>query len=68
MADRTEAPPPFTKAQKWAIGVAGVFFAGLAGLGGYGSFAAVDAVAKDYGFGSHSWIVPIGVDLGILAL
>ncbi|MCZ4088554.1 DUF2637 domain-containing protein, partial [Streptomyces antarcticus] len=42
--------------------------AGLAGLGGYGSFAAVDAVAKDYGFGSHSWIVPIGVDLGILAL
>ncbi|MEU8544749.1 DUF2637 domain-containing protein [Streptomyces sp. NPDC048717] len=68
MADRTEAPPPFTKAQKWAIGVAGVFFAGLAALGGYGSFAAVDAVAKDYGFGTHSWIVPIGVDLGILAL
>ncbi|MFD8621436.1 DUF2637 domain-containing protein [Streptomyces sp. NPDC059513] len=68
MADRTEAPPPFTKAQKWAIGVAGVFFAGLAGLGGFGSFAAVDAVAKDYGFGTHSWIVPIGVDLGILAL
>ncbi|MFI2292912.1 DUF2637 domain-containing protein [Streptomyces niveus] len=68
MADRNEPPPPFTKAQKWAIGIAGVFFAGLAGLGGYGSFAAVDAVAKEYGFGSHSWIVPIGVDLGILAL
>ncbi|MEU9108902.1 DUF2637 domain-containing protein [Streptomyces xanthophaeus] len=68
MPDRTEAPPPFTRAQKWAIGVAGVFFAGLAGLGGFGSFAAVDAVAKDYGFGTHSWIVPIGVDLGILAL
>ncbi|MFG3042907.1 DUF2637 domain-containing protein [Streptomyces sp. NPDC048330] len=68
MADRTEAPPPFTRAQKWAIGIAGVFFAGLAGLGGFGSFAAVDAVAKDYGFGTHSWIVPIGVDLGILAL
>ncbi|MEV8529201.1 DUF2637 domain-containing protein [Streptomyces sp. NPDC052000] len=68
MADRAEAPPPFTRAQKWAIATAGVFFAGLAGLGGYGSFAAVDAVAKGYGFAAHSWIVPIGVDLGILAL
>ncbi|MFI9176126.1 DUF2637 domain-containing protein [Streptomyces lincolnensis] len=68
MADRPEAPPPFTKAQKWAIGIAGVFFAGLAGLGGYGSFAAVEDVARTYGFGEHSWIVPIGVDLGILAL
>lgn len=68
MAGRLEAPPPFTRAQKWAIAIAGVFFAGLAGLGGYGSFAAVDAVAKEYGFGAHSWIVPIGVDLGILAL
>lgn len=68
MADRPEAPPPFTKAQKWAIGIAGIFFAGLAGLGGYGSFAAVEDVARTYGFGSHSWIVPIGVDLGILAL
>ncbi|MEV2255898.1 DUF2637 domain-containing protein [Streptomyces sp. NPDC050147] len=68
MAGHLEAPPPFSRAQKWAIGIAGVFFAGLAGLGGYGSFAAVDAVAKDYGFGTHSWIVPIGVDLGILAL
>ncbi|MGA5363948.1 DUF2637 domain-containing protein [Streptomyces purpurascens] len=68
MADRPEAPPPFTKAQKWAIAVAGIFFAGLAGLGGYGSFAAVEDVARTYGFGTHSWIVPIGVDLGILAL
>nr|WP_024126111.1 DUF2637 domain-containing protein [Streptomyces sp. FR1]AHE38729.1 Putative integral membrane protein [Streptomyces sp. FR1] len=68
MADRPEAPPPFTKAQKWAIAIAGIFFAGLAGLGGYGSFAAVEDVARTYGFGTHSWIVPIGVDLGILAL
>ncbi|MBB1247083.1 DUF2637 domain-containing protein, partial [Streptomyces durbertensis] len=67
MADRPKAPP-FTKAQKWVIGIAGVFFAGLAGLGGYGSFAAVEAVAREHGFGDHAWIVPIGVDLGILAL
>ncbi|GGZ22112.1 hypothetical protein GCM10010300_77310 [Streptomyces olivaceoviridis] len=68
MADRPKAPPPFTKAQKWVIAIAGVFFAGLAGLGGYGSFAAVEDVARARGFGGHSWIVPIGVDLGILAL
>lgn len=68
MADRPGAPPPFTKAQKWAIAIAGVFFAGLAGLGGYGSFAAVEEVARARGFGGHSWIVPLGVDLGILAL
>ncbi|MFI7359465.1 DUF2637 domain-containing protein [Streptomyces avidinii] len=68
MADRPAAPPPFTKAQKWAISLAGVFFAGLAGLGGYGSFAAVEQEARKYGFTEHSWIVPIGVDLGILAL
>ncbi|WP_331725017.1 DUF2637 domain-containing protein [Streptomyces sp. NBC_00040] len=68
MVDCPAAPPPFTKAQKWAISLAGVFFAGLAGLGGYGSFAAVEQEARKYGFTEHSWIVPIGVDLGILAL
>ncbi|MCL7382196.1 DUF2637 domain-containing protein [Streptomyces sp. 35G-GA-8] len=68
MADRPQAPPVLSKAQKWAVIVAGLFFAGLAGLGGYGSFAAVEKVAREYGFGDHAWIVPIGVDLGILAL
>ncbi|MFC9431630.1 DUF2637 domain-containing protein [Streptomyces sp. NPDC056987] len=68
MTDRPEPPPPLSKAQKWAVGIAGIFFGGLAGLGGFASFAAVEEVAREYGFGSHAWIVPIGVDLGILAL
>lgn len=58
---------PLTRAQKVLAGVGGLFFAGLAGLGGYGSFASVRLVAEPW-FGDEAWIVPAGVDLGILAL
>ncbi|TDD31487.1 DUF2637 domain-containing protein [Actinomadura sp. KC06] len=58
---------PLTRAQKVLAGVGGLFFAGLAGLGGYGSFASVRDVAEPW-FGDQAWIVPAGVDLGILAL
>ncbi|WUI01135.1 DUF2637 domain-containing protein [Spirillospora sp. NBC_00431] len=58
---------PLTRAQKVLAGVGGLFFAGLAGLGGYGSFASVRDVAEPW-FGDEAWIVPAGVDLGILAL
>ncbi|WP_179271767.1 DUF2637 domain-containing protein [Actinomadura meyerae] len=63
--DRTTMP--LTRAQRVLAGVGGVFFAGLAGLGGYGSFASVRDVAEPW-FGDEAWIVPAGVDLGILAL
>ncbi|TDC62989.1 DUF2637 domain-containing protein, partial [Actinomadura sp. GC306] len=65
--DEGTAPVPLTRAQKVLAGVGGVFFAGLAGLGGYGSFASVRDVAEPW-FGGQAWIVPAGVDLGILAL
>lgn len=58
---------PLTRAQRVLAGVGGLFFAGLAGLGGYGSFASVQDVAEPW-FGDQAWIVPAGVDLGILAL
>ncbi|MFS2294337.1 MAG: DUF2637 domain-containing protein [Actinomadura sp.] len=58
---------PLTRAQKVLAGVGGLFFAGLAVLGGYGSFASVRDVAEPW-FGDQAWIVPAGVDLGILAL
>ncbi|MFC4053414.1 DUF2637 domain-containing protein [Actinomadura syzygii] len=74
---RTLAPAPFseapvsqaplTRAQRVLAGAGGLFFAGLAGLGGYGSFASVQDVAEPW-FGGQAWIVPAGVDLGILAL
>lgn len=71
----TPAPParppvpqaPLTRAQRVLAGTGGLFFAGLAGLGGYGSFASVQDVAEPW-FGDQAWIVPAGVDLGILAL
>ncbi|MBT2206875.1 DUF2637 domain-containing protein [Actinomadura sp. NEAU-AAG7] len=59
--------PPLTWAQRILAVIGGVFFAGLAGLGGYGSYASVRDVAEPW-FGGHAWIVPAGVDLGILAL
>ena len=58
---------PLTRAQRILAGTGGLFFAGLAGLGGYGSFASVRDVAEPW-FGGQAWIVPAGVDLGILAL
>ncbi|TYB45252.1 DUF2637 domain-containing protein [Actinomadura chibensis] len=69
-APYAEAPvsqAPLTRAQRVLAGAGGLFFAGLAGLGGYGSFASVQDVAEPW-FGDQAWIVPAGVDLGILAL
>ncbi|GAA0593682.1 DUF2637 domain-containing protein [Actinomadura livida] len=69
--DEVRTPPPaaapLTRAQKVLAATGGLFFAGLAGLGGYGSFASVRDVAEPW-FGGQAWIVPAGVDLGILAL
>ncbi|MER7541705.1 DUF2637 domain-containing protein [Actinomadura sp.] len=58
---------PLTRAQRVLAATGGLFFAGLAALGGYGSFASVRDVAEPW-FGDQAWIVPAGVDLGILAL
>ncbi|MES9536120.1 DUF2637 domain-containing protein [Actinomadura sp. NPDC000600] len=67
MDEPRAAAVPLTRAQRVLAGVGGLFFAGLAGLGGYGSFASVRDVAEPW-FGGQAWIVPAGVDLGILAL
>ncbi|WP_339155142.1 DUF2637 domain-containing protein [Actinomadura luteofluorescens] len=67
MDEQRAAAVPLTRAQRVLAGVGGLFFAGLAGLGGYGSFASVRDVAEPW-FGGQAWIVPAGVDLGILAL
>ncbi|TDD73981.1 DUF2637 domain-containing protein [Actinomadura darangshiensis] len=65
--DEARTIEPLTRAQRVLAGAGGLFFAGLAGLGGYGSFASVQGVAEPW-FGGQAWIVPAGVDLGILAL
>jgi hypothetical protein len=54
-----------------AVGIAVAVVAPLTGslavLGGVGSFSAIRHLAIPW-FGSIAWIVPVGVDLGILAL
>jgi Protein of unknown function (DUF2637) len=49
-----------------AIGV-GPLIAGLAGLGGIGSYTTVRTAAEPY-FGTLAWIVPVGMDVGIVIL
>lgn len=50
-----------------AIAVVAPLACGLAVLGGIGSFATVRRLAVPW-FGQQSWIIPVGIDIGILAL
>ncbi len=54
-------------AVKIAVGVVAPLITALAVLGGIGSFATVRRLAVPW-FGSEAWIVPVGIDIGILAL
>lgn len=59
--------PESTLAVKVAIGIIAPLVCALAVLGGMGSFTTVRDLAIPW-FGGMAWIVPVGVDLGILAL
>jgi len=50
-----------------ATAVVGPLLAALAVLGGIGSFTTVRGLAEPW-FGDLAWIIPVGVDLGIVAL
>lgn len=50
-----------------AVAVVAPLLCALAVLGGVGSFATVRDLARPW-FGHLAWIIPVGVDLGILAL
>jgi hypothetical protein len=54
-------------AVKIAVATMSPLITGLAVLGAIGSFATVRSLATPW-FGGWAWIVPIGVDIGILAL
>ena len=60
-------PEPLTGAQRWLAAATGLVCTGLAVLGGVGSFQAVADVAAAHGF-AHPGRVPLGADLGIVAL
>ena len=59
--------PELTKPVKIAVGVIAVLIVALAVLGGMGSFTTVRDLARAW-FGWMAWIVPVGIDVGILAL
>jgi hypothetical protein len=52
---------------KVGVGVIAPLAVALAALGGIGSFATVRHLAVPW-FGPWAWIVPVGIDIGILAL
>lgn len=62
------AGPAITRAHRALIGVvaAGAFI--IAGIGFTGSYAAVRTLALHKGFGTFSYVFPIGVDVGIAVL
>jgi Protein of unknown function (DUF2637) len=65
-----EANRVITADQRAVKGVALIvapLIGGLAALGGLGSFATVRQAARPY-FGHLAWIVPVGMDVGILIL
>ncbi|WP_157431467.1 DUF2637 domain-containing protein [Actinomadura hibisca] len=65
------APGPKRELQmtvvKAVAGVLAPLIVALAALGGIGSFATVRAMAQPW-FGELAWIVPIGMDVGVLVL
>ena len=65
--DPGSGPVNAASAVKIAIAVVAPLVCALGVLGGVGSFATVRHLASPY-FGSQAWIVPVGVDLGIIAL
>lgn len=52
---------------KIAVGVVTPLIGGLAVLGGIGSFSTIRDLAHPW-FGAAAWIIPVGIDIGILAL
>lgn len=66
-AQKTAQAPRETRVIKWvAAGVAPLIVA-LAVLGGIGSFTTIRQMAEPH-FGGLAWIVPVGMDVGILIL
>ncbi|MEJ8654788.1 DUF2637 domain-containing protein [Streptomyces sp. MS1.AVA.3] len=65
---RSGSTMEFTRTQRVLIAVIALGGVVIAGIGFTGSYVAVCELAKRKGFGDLSYIVPIGVDAGILVL
>ncbi|MFF8423367.1 DUF2637 domain-containing protein [Streptomyces sp. NPDC015680] len=56
------------RAMRWVIGASAVCAAVVAGIGFTGSYDALRGLAEDHGFSWFSYIFPIGIDAGIVAM
>lgn len=63
------APRPWSvKAMKWVVRLSAVCAAVVAAIGFTGSYDALESLARDHGFGWYSWLFPVGIDAGIVAM
>ncbi|WP_455753578.1 DUF2637 domain-containing protein [Streptomyces hirsutus] len=62
------APPQLTRIHRVLIGVVTTGAVTIAGIGFAGSYAAVRDLALEKGFGTFSYLFPIGIDAGICVL
>ncbi|MFE0654183.1 DUF2637 domain-containing protein [Streptomyces sp. NPDC059534] len=63
------APRPWSvKAMQWVTRLSLAAAAVVAGIGFTGSYDALEGLAREHGFGWFSWIFPVGIDAGIVAL
>ncbi|MFE5547282.1 DUF2637 domain-containing protein [Streptomyces sp. NPDC056534] len=60
--------PWSVKAMQWVTRLSLAAAAVVAGIGFTGSYDALESLARDHGFGWFSWIFPVGIDAGIVAL
>lgn len=68
MPEETTDRQPLTPTQRKILGWVGASAFVIAGIGFTGSYAAVRTLALHKGFGDFSYVLPIGVDVGIAAL
>ncbi|MFF8432429.1 DUF2637 domain-containing protein [Streptomyces sp. NPDC016566] len=64
----TKEPPALTRVHKILIGVVVTGAVTIAGIGFAGSYAAVRELALQKGFGNFSYLLPVGIDAGIVVL
>ncbi|MDX2295877.1 MULTISPECIES: DUF2637 domain-containing protein [Streptomyces] len=62
-------PRPWSvKAMRWVVWLSAVCAAVVAAIGFTGSYDALESLARAHGFGWYSWLFPVGIDAGIVAM
>ncbi|MFC8511115.1 DUF2637 domain-containing protein [Streptomyces sp. NPDC057411] len=62
------ARPWSVKVMRWVVRFSLFAAAVVAGIGFIGSYDALQGLAERHGFGWYSWLFPVGIDAGIIAM